>query len=177
MKMENNLHVYTGDGKGKTTAAMGLALRSLGHGNRVLVAQFMKNGISGELKALKTFRNAIVMAAPPVKGFLSKMDKEEIQQTAESQRAFAREVIGMIKRENPQTVILDELNVALDKGMLDENAAQTLLDAALACGETVSTGRNAPAWLCERADYLSRISAEKHPYVTRKLPARKGVEW
>lgn len=177
MKMENNLHVYTGEGKGKTTAAMGLALRSLGHGNRVLVAQFMKNGISGELAALKTFENALVMAAPPVKGFLSRMSEEERRSTAESQRAFALKVMEAIDRERPQTVILDELNVALDRGMLEESAAQALLDAALSSGETVSTGRNAPDWLCQRADYVSRIAAEKHPYTTRKQPARKGVEW
>ena len=66
----NRLHVYTGEGKGKTTAAMGLALRSLGHGNRVLVAQFMKKGNSGELAALRTFENALIITAEPEKEYL-----------------------------------------------------------------------------------------------------------
>ena len=79
----NKLHVYTGDGKGKTTAAMGLALRSLGHGNTVLVAQFMKKGNSGELAALRRFENATVMTAEPIRGFTFQMDdaqKETVQE-------------------------------------------------------------------------------------------------
>ena len=69
----NKLHVYTGPGKGKTTAAMGLALRSLGHGNAVLVAQFMKRANSGELAALRRL-NACVLTAPPISGFTFRMD-------------------------------------------------------------------------------------------------------
>ena len=80
--MTNKLHVYTGEGKGKTTAGMGLALRSVGHGNRVLVAQFMKRGNSGELKALQTFPNARVTMAEPVKGFTFRMSEEELIEIA-----------------------------------------------------------------------------------------------
>ena len=87
--MKGKLHVYTGNGKGKTTAAMGLALRSLGHGRRVLIAQFLKDGRSG----------------------------------------------------------------------------------------VVSTGRNAPEWLRARADYVSEIAAQKHPFETEKLAAREGIEY
>lgn len=173
----NNLHVYTGEGKGKTTAAMGLALRSLGHGNRVLVAQFMKNGVSGELKALGCFPNALVRTAPPIKGFISKLNEAERGQAAMEQAAFAEEMIRLIKAEKPQTVVLDEINVALHRGMLSEDTAARLIDTALGCAETLATGRNAPDWLCDRADYVSRIAAEKHPYRTRKQAARKGVEW
>ena len=62
-------------------------------------------------------------------------------------------------------------------GMITREDAESLIDASLQFGETAVTGRNVPEWLLERADYVSRIQAEKHPYVTEKLPARKGVEW
>ena len=69
------------------------------------------------------------------------------------------------------------MGIALTAGMLDEAAARALLDEALATGETVVTGRSAPEWLTEKADYLSRIAAEKHPYAGEGLPAREGIEW
>ena len=174
--MNNKLHLYTGDGKGKTTAAMGLALRSLGHGNAVLVAQFMKTGNSGELIALKKL-GATVMTAAPVKGFTFRMDEAQKALTRAQQTAFAEEAIEAIRRTKPAVIVLDELAVAVSSGMLDETAARALISAALESGETVATGRAAPAWLEDMADYLSRIKAEKHPYASENLSARKGVEW
>ena len=173
----NRLHVYTGNGKGKTTAAMGLALRSLGHGNAVLVAQFMKTGNSGELAALRRFENAEVMTAEPVKGFTFRMDEAQKALTRGQQTAFAAAVTEAVARLRPVTIVLDEMGIALTAGMLEEAAARALLEAALASGETVVTGRSVPPWLEERADYLSRITAEKHPYMSERLPAREGVEW
>ena len=175
--MTNKLHVYTGEGKGKTTAGMGLALRSVGHGNRVLVAQFMKRGNSGELKALQTFPNARVTMAEPVKGFTFRMSADELAATREQQTSFARETRERIADMKPQTIVFDELGMALSLGLVDEDEAKALIDAALASGETVVTGRNVPDWLRDRADYLSRVVAEKHPYATEQLAARKGVEW
>ena len=173
----NKLHVYTGDGKGKTTAAMGLALRGLGHGNAVLVAQFMKKGNSGELNALRRFENAVVMAAEPVEGFSFRMDEAQKGRARARQSAFLEDVAMALGRESPSLIVLDELGVALTTGMVEEAAARRLVDLALKCGETVVTGRYMPEWLEERADYLSRVVAQKHPYASEGLPARRGVEW
>ncbi|MBO7386000.1 MAG: cob(I)yrinic acid a,c-diamide adenosyltransferase [Clostridia bacterium] len=173
----SKLHVYTGNGKGKTTAAMGLALRSAGHGSKVLVAQFMKKGNSGELKAFGVFDNVRVMTAKPIKGFTSRLSPEDRSSARADQTAFAEEVAAQIELWQPETVILDELGIALALDMVDEEGAGKLIDKALSSGETVVTGRTVPKWLTEKADYLSRITAEKHPYATEKLPARKGVEW
>lgn len=173
----NRLHVYTGPGKGKTTAAMGLALRFLGHGEKVLVAQFMKTGNSGELAALRRFENAVVMAAPPVQGFTFQMDAAQRTRTRVEQSAFAGEVRGAAARERPALIVLDELGVALACGMVDEAAGRALVDGALMQGETAVTGRDAPAWLVERADYLSRVEAVRHPYAAEGLAARRGVEY
>lgn len=173
----NKLHVYTGEGKGKTTAGMGLCLRSLGHGNTVLVAQFMKRANSGELIALRQFPRASVLTAPPINGFTFAMTEEEKARTAQEQSDFARLLLQKINEIRPQTILLDELSPALDAGMVDKELAQRLLDAALQYGETIATGRGAPDWLIEKADYVSLIQARKHPFQSEKLPARKGVEW
>lgn len=173
----NRLHVYMGEGKGKTTAAMGLALRSLGHGNRVLIGQFLKDGRSGELAALSRLPGADVCLSEPVQGFIFSMTREERAETARMQAAYVRRLIQRIGEEKPQTVILDELGIALQLGMVAAEDAQRLLDAALESGETAVTGRTVPEWLLERADYISRIEAQRHPYDTERLEARKGVEW
>ena len=172
----NRRHVYTGPGKGKTTAALGLALRSLGHGNRVVIAAFMKNADAGEWAALKAFPEARLFFPPPMQKFTFQMTPEELAFTSREQTAFARSLTDLISRERPQTVILDELCPALSLGLIDEDTARALVDAALTQGETAATGRDAPAWLRERADYVSVIQCEKHPYDTESLPARAGVE-
>ena len=87
--MKGKLHVYTGNGKGKTTAAMGLALRSLGHGRRVLIAQFLKDGRSGELAALRTFERATVYPAKPISGFVFAMTAAQKEEAAKQQNAQA----------------------------------------------------------------------------------------
>lgn len=173
----HKLHVYWGDGKGKTTAAMGLALRALGHGQKVLIAQFMKNGNSGELKAFKSLSGAIVITAPPMNGFTFQMGHEELRLTRERQNAFAREARRIIAEERPRTILLDELAVALSTGMVEEAAAQALIEESLLHGETAVTGYSAPDWLLDMADYESQIIMRRHPYVTEGLPAREGVEW
>ncbi|MDO5377810.1 MAG: cob(I)yrinic acid a,c-diamide adenosyltransferase [Clostridia bacterium] len=174
---EHKLHVYTGDGKGKTTAAMGLALRSLGHGRRVLIAQFLKDGRSGELTALSALPGAAVFEAEPIEGFVFQMTPEAYARAQQTQRAQAQALCERIRRDAPDLIVLDELSVALHVGMIDEAAARELIGAALCAGETVVTGRNAPDWLCEMADYVSVIRAQKHPFDAQGLPAREGVEW
>ena len=169
--MKGKLHVYTGNGKGKTTAAMGLALRSLGHGRRVLIAQFLKDGRSGELAALCTFKQATIS------GFVFAMSPEEKEEAARQQNAQAADIQKTAEAIQPALTVLDELNVALSCGMVTQENAEKLIDAALAFGDVVSTGRNAPEWLRARADYVSEIAAQRHPFETEKLAAREGIEY
>lgn len=173
----NKLHLYTGDGKGKTTAAMGLALRCLGHGGRVLVGQFVKDGTSGELLALRQISGVTVMPCSPMEGFATRMAEDDRIAAAQAQTEYAHALICVVEEVCPDCVILDELAMAMVLGMVPEDAAQALIEAALRHGETVVTGYAAPAWLHDRADYVTRMSAEKHPYKEEKLPARRGVEW
>ena len=175
--MEGKLHLYTGDGKGKTTAAMGLALRALGHGQRVLAAQFLKDGRSGELAALRRFPDARVWDAVPLAGFVFQMTAAERAAARASPPAQAQALRAAVLADAPHLIVLDELALALCLDMVDEAAARDLISASLTRGETVVTGRQAPAWLHDRADYVSVITAEKHPYAAEGLPARAGVEY
>ena len=93
------------------------------------------------------------------------------------QTGQAQALTQAIAAMKPELIVLDELAMALTLDMVDEQTARALLDAALLSGETVVTGRTAPEWLQTRADYVSVITAQKHPYQTEGLTARKGVEW
>lgn len=174
--MLHRLHLYTGSGKGKTTAAMGLALRALGHDLRVTIAQFMKDGSSGELRGLAAL-GACLHPAPLMHKFTFQMTAEELAAAAELLTAHARALTAGMEELQPDLLVLDEFAIAADLGLIAEDAAKALIDAALARGEVAVTGASAPRWLIDRADYLSCISAQRHPFTTEGLPARKGVEW
>ena len=173
----NKLHLYWGSGKGKTTAAMGMAVRALGHDRRVLIAQFMKSGTSGELAVLCRFANAVVYPSVPVSGFVSRMSPDEKQQVCAEQTRMASALAETILSTRPEMIILDELAIAWQRGIVEEQTAIALVAAALISGETVVTGRDAPDWLKAHADYISRVDAQRHPYETEGLKAREGVEW
>lgn len=173
---ENRLHLYTGDGKGKTTASFGLALRALGHGKRVMIAQFLKSGTSGELDGAKTFENAFVVKVPATEKFTYQMTKEELEEEKARQKAEVYFLIDKIDELRPETIILDELAVCAGIGLISEDDMWKLINKALSFGETVVTGRYAPESLLEKADYVSEIVKRKHPF-DKGIPARKGVEW
>ncbi|MDR1263764.1 MAG: cob(I)yrinic acid a,c-diamide adenosyltransferase [Oscillospiraceae bacterium] len=170
------LHLYTGDGKGKTTAAMGLALRALGHGRRVLVAQFMKNGRSGELEALRRFKNARVVEIPPTKKFTFQMTDDELAEAKRQQSVALESLIGFVEDEKPDMTILDELAITAHTGLVGNADALRLIDVALQYGEVIVTGRNAPPAIMDRADYVTEMVKRRHPYDSG-VQARKGVEW
>ncbi len=173
---ENRLHLYTGDGKGKTTASFGLALRALGHGKRVMIAQFLKSGTSGELDGAKTFENAFVVKVPATEKFTYQMTKEELEEEKARQKAEVYFLIDKIDELKPETIILDELAVCAGIGLVSEEDMWNLINRALSFGETVVTGRYAPESLLEKADYVSEIVKKRHPF-DKGIQARKGVEW
>ena len=173
--MKGYIQVYTGDGKGKTTASMGLALRMLGYGKPVLVVQFMKQPNSGELKGLQQL-GAHIHQGAVMNRFTFQMDEEELQRTKQEQTAEVDRIIGEIHRIQPALTVLDELAVATAHYLVPQEDAMRLIDEALKTGEVVVTGRGASEALMDKADYVSVIQAKKHPY-DEGLPARKGIEW
>lgn len=170
------LHLYTGNGKGKTTAAMGQALRMLGHHRPVLITQFMKDGTSGELEALKAFEQAIVFEGARMKGFFRNLTEEKQEETRRQHREALEQMILVIQEKKPALTVLDELSVALAMRLVSPEDAWRLIDAALKFGDTVVTGRYASEQLIEKADYVSRIEAVKHPF-DEGQPAREGIEF
>ena len=175
-ELANKLHLYMGEGKGKTTAAMGLALRALGHGRRVLIAQFLKDGRSGELTVLKNLSGALVAESVPIADFTFRMTPEQVAETKRQQAAQLDSLFSMVTSKKPDMVVFDELAMAMQLCLVDMGAAWRLIDEALKSGEVVLTGRYAPQELIRRADYVSEIVKHRHPY-DLGLPAREGVEW
>ncbi len=167
------IQIYTGDGKGKTTAALGLALRVLGHGEKVFMIQFMKGRTYGELICCEHIEGmTIVMSGRDA--FVKKGAPEEID------LRMAREGLELAKRVimagEHRLVILDEINVAIDYGLLDLDEVLVLLRRRPPHVEIVCTGRYAPAGLIEAADLVSEIHEVKH-YYHSGVEMRKGIEY
>ena len=177
MQNANKLHVYTGNGKGKTTAAMGLALRMLGTGKEVLVVQFMKQPNSSELVSLRKMPGAHIHEGAAMKGFTYQMDEDRLEDARRGQTAQIDSIIDEIHTIRPALTVLDELAVAASYYLIPPDEAIRLIDEGLKYGEVVVTGRGASQALIDRADYVSVIEARKHPYTDEGLQARKGIEW
>lgn len=164
------LHLYWGNGKGKTTAAMGLALRALGHGQRVVIVQFLKDGTSGEIAPLRA-AGAAVYACPNAK-FTWLMDEAD---KAAAREASAR-ALGQALAEPFDLLVLDEACAALKSGILDEALLRRAVAFAKNGREVVLTGRDPAPWLQEAADYSTEMRAHRHPYADG-VAAREGVEY
>ena len=164
------LHLYWGNGKGKTTAAMGLVLRALGHGQRVVIVQFLKDGTSGEIAPLRA-AGAAVYACPNAK-FTWLMDEAD---KAAAREASAR-ALGRALAEPFDLLVLDEACAALKSGILDEALLRRAVAFAKNGREVVLTGRDPAPWLQEAADYSTEMRAHKHPYADG-VAAREGVEY
>jgi len=166
------IHIYTGDGKGKTTAACGLALRAAGCGKNVLVLQFLKDGASGEICAFENFKNIKVMSTE-TKGFLWNMLEKEKQETKEAHEKLFKTAVQ--KAAAFDIVIFDEILGAISAEMIDETAVLEFLKTNPE-SEIVLTGRGASEKLIAIADYVSEIKCIKHP-MEKGVPARKGIEY
>ena len=165
------VHLYCGDGKGKTTAAMGLALRALGQGMQVVVVQFLKNGTSGELEPLKKLGAAVYSGQPGAK-FTFHMNAEEKAQATKENNARLAEAL----QQPCDLLILDEICAARNSGMVDEALAKQAVLERPQHREVVLTGRNPEAWMVEAADYITEMQPRRHPY-EQGIPARKGIEF
>ena len=170
------LHIYCGNGKGKTTAALGLAVRSLGHGQSAYLAQFLKSDVSGELLFFANVPNMTVLPNPERIKFIFRMTEEEKQQCradcTERFRLMARQVDEL----QPSLVILDELLDVTECGMLAEEELLAFLRAHAPQREIVLTGRRYTPALEELADYITRMDKVKHPF-DKGQSGRKGVEY
>ncbi|HER24541.1 MAG TPA: cob(I)yrinic acid a,c-diamide adenosyltransferase [Candidatus Atribacteria bacterium] len=167
------IEVYTGDGKGKTTAALGLALRAAGRDMKVLIVQFMKKWDYGELHSVKLIPN-ITLETFGTKEFIYRGKAKKIDYE-EAEKAFSFGVGGM-QSGNYDIVIFDELNMALYYELLDLKEVVKKIKEKPEEVEIVITGRRAPAEIIEIADLVSEMKVIKHPY-EKGVQARKGIEY
>lgn len=167
------VHIYTGNGKGKTTAAIGLGVRAVGAGFKVHMIQFMKGRRYSEIDAIEKIPGFTVRQFGRDE-FVSKKNPAEIDiNFAKDGLDYAREIISSGKYD---LVILDEINVALDFNLVPLKEVLKLVNSRPKNLEIVLTGRYAPKELVEIADLVTDVGEVKHPY-QKGIEARKGIDW
>lgn len=168
------IQLYYGEGKGKTTAAFGQALRAAGRGRRVIIAQFLKSEDSGERRSMELVPHVLLLPLPEQLPFVFQMD---VIQRAEYEEFAARLLRdAVLLAEQDSVVVLDEVLGAIETDILPLEAVLDCLGELPEGCEVVITGRKAPAELLERADYITRFQAERHPY-DKGIQAREGIEY
>lgn len=173
--MAGLIHIYCGDGKGKTTAATGLAIRACGAGKKVVFAQFLKDGTSSEIRLLKKIGGTEVLYLPSHKGFYNTLCEEDKRQTKKEYREFFKNTIERAKKDC-ELLVLDEINAACGYGIIAEETILSFLRNKPDGLEVVLTGRNPPESFVRAADYVTEMKKIKHPY-DAGIAARVGIEY
>ena len=170
--MKGYVHVYTGDGKGKTTAAIGLAIRAAGAGMRVYIAQFVKGMHYSEIDALDRYADRITLKQYGRDCFIEKEPEEADIRAA---RQGLEEVKGILASGNYQMVILDEANIATRYNLFSPDELAELVQSKPESVELVITGRNADPKIIALADLVTEMKEIKH-YYRLGVEARPGIE-
>lgn len=169
------IHIYCGDGKGKTTAAVGLAVRCAGRGNKVLLVQFLKSRDSGELYSLAKLPDIEIMRGKESKKFTFQMNEEEKHALLIEHNKMFEHVLAKIKNGGYSLLILDEVIGALNAKVFEMPKLIEFLRHKPENLEVVLTGRNPAPELVEIADYVSEMRKVKHP-MDKGIMAREGIE-
>ena len=175
--MKNRLlHIYCGAGKGKTTAATGLAVRAAGSSMRVLFARFLKNEFSGELKILDRIPEIEVLHLEKSYGFFKTLSEKEQEEVREMYGRLWNSIQRKISTGDYDMLVIDEFMAAYRYGLIpNEEAVQFLKDRPDNL-EVVLTGRDPSDELLELADYISEVKMVRHPF-EKGIRARKGIEY
>lgn len=169
------VHIYCGNGKGKTTTGMGLCIRAAGFGYRVLVYQFMKNNSTSERKVLEKVENITLLKGLDQEKFSFQLTPEEKQERLDFYNSQFKRVTQMAAEEEYDVLFLDEAVYAIRAGLLDEALVIDFLKEKPDKLEVILTGQDPSRVLMEQADYVSEIRKIKHPF-DWKQPARDGIE-
>jgi cob(I)alamin adenosyltransferase len=168
------IHVYTGEGEGKTIAALGLAFRALGHGKKVMVIQFMKGRTdTGEILMAKKLTPALMIRQ------FGRADFVDLASPGPEDRKLAEEAFSFAKeslRKRPDLLVLDEINLAVAVGLLSEKEVLSFLEGVPAEVTVVLTGRRAPASFVALADLATEMIYLKHPYDSG-VDSREGLDY
>lgn len=165
------VQVYTGDGKGKTTAAWGQAIRASGQGLKVGIIQFFKGGDSGEARMAKKLNLRVYSFCPVHPSFGGK--REKLEKECREAIAFAKE---MTRSKKYDLIILDEINIALRDRLIEVDEVLDLIKKKPKGVELILTGRKAPKKIMEVADLVTEMREIKHPY-QKGIKGRRGIEY
>ncbi len=168
------IQVYTGDGKGKTTAALGLALRAAGYKHKVYIGQFLKGQEYGELLSVKKLSPYITIEQFGRKGFIHVTEDPDEEDIKRAKRGLKKCLEAMLSRKY-RIIILDEINVAVDFNLITEEEVHEFLDKRPEDVEIILTGRYAPPSFLKRADLVTEMKEKKH-YYKKGVKAREGIE-
>lgn len=174
---EGYVQVYTGDGKGKTTAALGLGLRAVGRNYRVIMFQFLKGCTSGELESVSAFPSdkfKIIRLAETEK-FISSMTEEEKNSLKKRLQHEIKQVYDVMESKACELLILDEIMAAYHAGLLEVSEIAALIDAKPSGMELILTGRSASQEILDKADLVTEMRCIKH-YMDKGVKARAGIE-
>ena len=182
------VHVYTGDGKGKTSAAIGLAMRAAGAGKKVVFAQFMKGTDTSELKSLSRVPEITIIRNNEDLGWFKKGDEQQAKAYTEAHNRILDEIETFIMNGECDVLILDEATYPYSFGIIDKERLENLFDLAEEADdggnkeiagkdmEIVVTGGDADSFFTERADYITEMKKIRHPY-DMGAAARLGIEF
>ena len=170
------VHIYCGDGKGKTTAAVGLAVRFAGAGGKVLFYQFMKDGTSGERAVLQTIPGIDVVSGYCIPKFSFQMSEAEKSAAAAAYQKEFFKIEQLLLKNAYGMVVLDEIMSCVSVGFLPTETVTAFLRNRPSQTEIVMTGRNPATEIAALADYISEIRCVQHPF-QKHIAARKGIEF
>ncbi|HHW47982.1 MAG TPA: cob(I)yrinic acid a,c-diamide adenosyltransferase [Clostridiaceae bacterium] len=174
--MNGLVHIYTGNGKGKTTAAIGLGIRAYGRGLKVFMAQFLKGMETGEINTIKKLEPGFTLyRGTSINKFTWEMNADEFEKAKKAQQDIFSHVLEAAQSGRWNLIIMDEIMAAISAGFINLEDVKNFIKNKPGMLEVVMTGRNAPQDLIELADYVSEIKEVKHP-IKRGIPARKGIE-
>ncbi|MBS6883737.1 MAG: cob(I)yrinic acid a,c-diamide adenosyltransferase [Clostridiaceae bacterium] len=175
MRHKGYVHIYCGDGKGKTTAAVGLTIRCVGYGERVLFVQFLKGWDSGELHVLEEHSEVTLVRGDSSDKFVFQMDAAE-KRTAQAQYDDNLRYVASEMKNGYHLLVLDEVMAAWNCGLIARALLIDLLEHRPDTMEVVMTGRNPPEELMAFADYISEVRKVRHPY-DKGVQARRTIEF
>lgn len=174
--MAGCIHVYCGDGKGKTTASIGLGIRAAGRGKQVIIARFLKTDDSGEVEILKQIPGIEVLPCEKSFGFFFQMTEEDKKEASVYYSSLLENAFSKAYEVKDGLLILDEIMAACNYKLISEERLLNLLKGRPENLEVVLTGRNPSKAVLEAADYVSEIHKVKHPFDIGVV-AREGIEY
>ncbi|MDO4975832.1 MAG: cob(I)yrinic acid a,c-diamide adenosyltransferase [Eubacteriales bacterium] len=170
---EGLLHLYCGDGKGKTTCCMGLLTRAAGSGKKVLLHQFLKDNESSERKLVEKFPGVKVIPSLALDKWTFQMNEEELRDLREKNDKILEDIVA--QAASFDMIVMDEALYAIDKNLLSEDKVIEFIEKKPRHLEVVLSGRNPSERMQEHADYISEICKRKHPF-DRGVSSRLGIE-